>query len=201
VRTIVKGKNLDVTEQDRQYVQRKMQRLERLLDDRSEALVELSVEQVRNADASRIVEVTLSIDGRILRGVGRAATHRAAADEVIDKLERRAVDHKERPRERARSADHRERPGIAPVSAASTDEAEAPRIVKIKRFAIEPMFDEDAVARMEELGHDFFVFVDAETERLAVLYRRNDGDYGLIEPTIGGAYTTGQGRRRLADAS
>ena len=76
-----------------------------------------------------------------------------------------------------------------------------PKIVTIKRFAIEPMFEEDAVARMEELGHNFFVFVNAETEQLGVLYRRSDGDYGLIEPAIGGDYTVGQrdGRRRATD--
>jgi putative sigma-54 modulation protein len=61
--------------------------------------------------------------------------------------------------------------------------------VKVKRFAIEPMFEEDAVTRMEELGHAFFIFVNAENERLGVLYRRHDGRYGLIEPVIGGGYT------------
>ena len=66
--------------------------------------------------------------------------------------------------------------------------------MKTKRFAIEPMFEEDAAARMEELGHQFFVFVNAETERVSILYRRRDGDLGLIEPIIGGEYT--KGRRR-----
>ena len=74
------------------------------------------------------------------------------------------------------------------------------RIVKTKRFAIEPMFEEDAVAAMEELGHQFYVFVNAETERVAILYRRNDGDLGVIEPIVGGEYTLGHdksnGRRR-----
>src|SRR5206468_11006330 len=70
-----------------------------------------------------------------------------------------------------------------------------PRIVKTKRFAIEPMFEEDAISAMEELGHSFFIFVNAETERLAVLYRRDGGDFGLIEPIVGGEYTaSGQGR-------
>jgi len=64
--------------------------------------------------------------------------------------------------------------------------------VKTKRFAIEPMFEEDALATMEELGHQFFVFVNAETERVAILYRRNDGDYGMIEPIVGGEYTKGK---------
>jgi putative sigma-54 modulation protein len=67
--------------------------------------------------------------------------------------------------------------------------------VKTKRFAIEPMFEEDAISRMEELGHRFFVYVSAETEQVAVLYERDDGDYGVIEPVIGGNYTKGRGRR------
>ena len=71
-----------------------------------------------------------------------------------------------------------------------------PRIVKVKRFAIEPMFEEDALTQMEELGHRFFVFVNAESERVSVLYKRDDGDYGLIEPIVGGEYTKGRSRSR-----
>jgi putative sigma-54 modulation protein len=66
--------------------------------------------------------------------------------------------------------------------------------VKTKRFAIEPMFEEDALAAMAELGHQFFVFVNAETERIAILYARRDGDLGLIEPVLGGEYTQVDGR-------
>jgi putative sigma-54 modulation protein len=194
VRTIVKGKNIDVPDDDRAYVEQKMRRVERLLDDRSDATVELSRERHRSAEASRIVEVTLLIDGRPLRSVARGVTFRAAVDEVVDKLERRAVDHKERPRERARSGRQGGAPTSGPAPAPETGDEAQPRIVKVKRFAIEPMFEEDAVDRMEELEHSFYLFVNAETERLAVLYRRNDGDYGLIEPTVGGSYAHGQGR-------
>ena len=63
------------------------------------------------------------------------------------------------------------------------------QIVKTKRFAIEPMFEEDAVTAMEDLGHDFYVFVNAETEQVAVIYKRKDGRFGLIEPVVGGQYT------------
>ncbi len=70
------------------------------------------------------------------------------------------------------------------------------QIVKVKRFNVEPMFEEDAIAQMEELGHSFFVFVNAETERIAILYRRREGDYGLIEPVLGGDYTKGGPPRR-----
>jgi len=91
VRTIVKGKNFAVVEEDRRYAERKLHRLERFLDDRTDAIVELSVEQHRSEQDSRIVEVTLMIDGRVVRGVARAATHRAAVDVVLDRLERRGV--------------------------------------------------------------------------------------------------------------
>ena len=202
MRTIVKGKNLEVPEPVRRYVEQKMRRLDRVLDDRTDALVELSIEHRRNADVSHVVEATLVVEGRVLRGVGHAATHRAAVDQVVDKLERQTVDYKERPRVRARPVE--EKAILRSLADGTADEArDGPRVVKTKRFAIEPMFEEDAIARMEELGHSFFVFVNAESEHVAVLYRRRDGDFGLIEPTVGGEYTTrrqrdgeGRGRRR-----
>ena len=188
MRTIVKGKNYDVFEPDREYAERKLARLERYLDDRSDAIVELSVEQHRSSSDSHIVEVTLVIDGKTLRGSAAAETHRAGIDEVLDKIERRAVDFREKPRAvRARAS---ERPAGSETVTAEIGQG---RVVKFKRFGIEPMFEEDAVARMEELGHAFFVFVNAENERVAILYRRDDGDYGLIEPAIGGAYTSRAG--------
>jgi putative sigma-54 modulation protein len=120
-------------------------------------------------------------------------------DEVVDKLERRAVDFKERPRERGRNVDRRDAvSGGAGVPVVTDAPGGQRRIVKIKRFDIEPMFEEDAVERMEELEHSFYVFVNAETERLAVLYRRNDGDYGLIEPDVAGGYAKGQGKGATA---
>jgi putative sigma-54 modulation protein len=188
VRTIVKGKNYEVPNRVRDYAVRKLGRLERLLDDRSDATVELSVEQHRSVGDSHIVDVTLVIDGQALRSSAAAATHQAGIDDVLDKIERRAVDFRQRPRARARTGSER---GAA--DGAGTVDADVPRgqIVKVKRFNIEPMFEEDAVARMEELGHSFFVFVNAEDERVAILYRRREGDYGLIEPIVGGGYTKG----------
>lgn len=190
MRTIVKGKNYEVPGRTRSYAERKLARLERLLDDRSDATVELSVEQHRSAADSHIVDVTLVIDGRPIRGTAAAATHHAGIDEVVDKLERRAVDFKEKPRLRARPEE--EKQILRRIADGVAEPARDRRIVKVKRFAIEPMFEEDALARMDELGHSFFVFVNAETERVAVLYHRRDGDLGVIEPVIGGDYAGGQ---------
>ena len=200
MRTTIRGKNLTVSDKDRAYIERKMQRLERMLDDRSEAEVELRLEGNRKVADSHLVDVAVDVAGQHLRGVGAASTFRAAADEVIDKIERRVVEARQRPRDRRRAEHARYAEQVAPyepqvepdVVAApdeSEDSGDDSRIVKIKRFAIEPMFEEDAITRMEELGHTFFIFVNAESEDVAVLYRRKDGRYGLIEPEIGRAYS------------
>jgi len=195
MRTIVKGKNYEVPERVRAYAERKLGRLERILDDRSDATVELSVEQHRSVSDSHIVDVTLVIDGQTLRSSAAAQTHRAGIDDVVDKIERRAVSHRETSRVRKSPETVRGGGRVAAEEANRVDVDEVRgRIVKVKRFDIEPMFEEDAAARMDELGHDFFVFVDAETERVAVIYRRRDGDLGLIEPVVGGQYTTGRTR-------
>ncbi len=238
MRTIVKGKNIDVPDAVRQYAERKMRRLERFLDERSEAVIELSSEQHRSNADSQIVAVTLVVDGQTLRGRAAGPTFQAGLDAVIDRIERQAIDFRKKPRDKARpqgekakrlveeaatsletpSTEARGRRLSMPTSRAAraarkarsalraalrgggdielpAEAAPARRsaVVKTKRFAIEPMFEEDAVARMEELGHLFFIFVNAETERLCVLYRRQAGDFGLIEPVIGGEYTTGRG--------
>lgn len=194
MKTIVKGKNFDVHDSDRQYAERKLARLERLLDDRSEAMVELSMEQHRSTDDSHIVDVTLMIDGQVLRGRAAAATHRAGIDEVVDKVERRAVDFKSKPRLRARPDE--EKAILRRIADGDSGDQRPRKIVKVKRFDIEPMFEEDAASRMDELGHDFFVFVNAEYERVAILYRRDDGDLGLIEPMYGGRSESDAGRAR-----
>jgi putative sigma-54 modulation protein len=193
VRTIVKGKNIEVPARVRAYAERKFRRIERLVDDRTDALVELSIEQHRNLADSHLVDVTLVIDGRTLKGHAVGETHLVGIDEVVDKLERRAVDYKEKPRLRARPIE--EKQILRRIADGTAEPARDRRIVKMKRFAIEPMFEEDALTRMEELGHQFFVFVNAESERINVLYRRKDGDYGLIEPIVGGDYTTGRSSR------
>jgi putative sigma-54 modulation protein len=186
VRTIVRGKNLEVPDRVREYAERKFARLERLLDDRTEAVVELSNESHRSAADAHIADVTLVIDGTPLRSRATGSSYQAAIDTVVDKVERQAIDHKEKPRIRARPEE--EKTLLRKIADGTADRASERQIVKTKRFAIEPMFEEDAVAAMEELGHDFYVFVNAENERLAVLYKRRDGNYGLIEPMVGGEY-------------
>jgi putative sigma-54 modulation protein len=194
VRTIVKGKNIDVPDRVRQYAERKMSRLERVTDDSSDAVVELSAEQHRSAADSQIVEVTLVVNGQVVRGHASGPTHQAALDLVIDRIERQAVEAREKPRETRTRIRPPERE--AAIEGDAGEGAPASRIVKTKRFDIEPMFEEDALSRMEELGHHFFIFVNAENEKISVIYKRKAGDYGLIEPVIGGEYMPGHSTRR-----
>ena len=190
MRTIVKGKNVEVPDRVRDYAERRFGRLERLLDDRTDAIVELSNEMHRSASDAHIADVTLVIDGQVLRSHASGISYQAAIDTVVDKAERQAVDHKSKPRVRSRPEE--EKRLLRTLADGTSEAGHDARIVKSKRFAIEPMFEEDALAAMEELGHQFFVFVNAETERVAILYARRDGDFGLIEPIIGGEYTKGK---------
>ncbi|MEJ7748771.1 MAG: ribosome-associated translation inhibitor RaiA [Candidatus Limnocylindrales bacterium] len=190
MKTIVRGKNIEVPDRVRDYAVRKLDRLDRILDDRSDAVVEFSNEMHRSASDAHTAEVTLVIDGASLRSHATGASYQAALDAVIDKVERQAVDHRARPRLRARPEEEKEI--LRRLADGTAERGRDPRIVKIKRFGIEPMFEEDALATMHELGHQFFVFVNAESERVAILYERKDGDYGLIEPVLGGDYTKGR---------
>ncbi len=194
MRTIVRGKNLEVPERVRQYAERKLGRLERFLDDRTDAVLELTNEQHKSASDAHTAEITLVIDGHTIRSRATGGSYQAAIDIVVDKAERQAVDYRDKPRVRARAEE--EKSLLRRIADGTAEGAVERRIVKTKRFAIEPIFEEDAVGAMEELGHDFYVFVNAENERVAVLYKRKDGDYGLIEPVVGGGYTPGKGSRR-----
>jgi putative sigma-54 modulation protein len=187
VRTIVKGKNVELPERVREFAERKLGRLERLLDVDTPLLLELSNERHRSAADAHIADVTLVAHGRTVRSQATGPTYQAAIDAVVDKVERQAVDVKKKPLLHHRPAE--EKTLLRRLADGTADTARERRIVKTKRFAITPMFEEDAAAEMEDLGHSFFVFVNAETERLAILYLRDDGDLGLIEPILGGEYT------------
>ncbi len=196
MRTIVKGKNVDVPDRVRTFAERKLGRLERLLDDETPLTLELSNEKHRSAADAHIADVTLLTGGRTVRSQAAGPTYQAAIDAVVDKVERQAVDIRKRPIVHHRPPE--EKALLRRLADGTAETGHERRIVKTKRFAITPMFEEDAAAEMEELGHSFFVFVNAENERVAILYRRDDGDLGLIEPIIGGAYTTGRPARTRA---
>lgn len=194
VKTTLTARNFDLSDRLRSEIERKISRLDRVCDPDAEANIELIAHASHASESANVVEVTLHTNGSVLRSTSAGPTAIAAFDAVLDKLERQVVRGKERPRSvRERSANEvatvlvREADGTTPLDGEDGEDGEEPQaasVVKTKRFDIMPMFEEDAISRMEELGHAFFVFLNAETEEVGVLYRRRDGQYGLIEPII-----------------
>lgn len=174
MRITVKGKNIAVTPALRQYVEKKLSKLERYFDNIDEAITTLSVEKERH-----IVEVTVPLNGgMLLRGEEETNDMYASIDLVVEKLERQIEKYKTKI---ARKMKDGKLLDLAPSQEKSAGEEE-PRLVRTKRFAVKPMTVEEAILQMNLLGHDFFVFSNAETEEVNVVYRRRDGNYGLIEP-------------------
>lgn len=175
---IVSGKNFDVSDWLKEYVEKKVGKLDRYLPSLTEARVELALEKTKNVKQSQVVQVTLRTNGTILRGEERSSDFTAAVDVVVDKLHRQ-IEHYKSKRERGRGQ-------VEPAQFAMPAEepVSEPRIVRQKRFRIPPMTEDEAIEQMELLGHNFFLFADRATGQVNVLYRRNDGNYGLIVPEI-----------------
>lgn len=176
---IISGKNMEVNEPLKKYVQRKIGKLDRFLPNIDEVRVELSVESAKSSQHRQVVQVTMHSNGTILRAEERSADMLAAIDAVRDKLQRQMERFRRRParvRERARAA--------ADVTPEPVPEETKASIVRTKRFPVAPMSEEEAIEQMELLGHDFFVFLNANSNSLNVLYRRRDGNYGLLQPEL-----------------
>ncbi|MDI6711164.1 MAG: ribosome-associated translation inhibitor RaiA [Thermoanaerobacterales bacterium] len=168
MRVNVRGKNIEVTDALRGYVEKRLKKLEKYLNNYGDAQVTLTVER----DSHRI-EVTIPINGMILRGEESTGDMYASVDQVVEKLEKQVERFKGRITRRLRTA------GAAGVGVENEEPLE---VVRTKRFAIKPMEVEEAIMQMNLLGHSFFVFANAETEQVNVVYKRKDGNYGLIEP-------------------
>ena len=188
----IHGRNLELDQMTRDYIDRKVSRLGRHLPGISTAAVELARENTRAQDQRVVAQATLDIDGTVLRGEERGANAMSAVDSVIGVRDRRIERYKgkvyrsEQAKKAGKNASIRSA-GVPPASPdeGSTDdevvEAEG-RVVRVKRFPIKPTTVAEAAFQMELLGHDFFLFLDSETDQYGLLYKRQDGDYGLIRP-------------------
>jgi putative sigma-54 modulation protein len=191
MRTTVKARNFELGPRLRGQIERKIGRLSRVVHTDAEVNLELTANASRSAPQAHVAEVVLINDGIMLRSEAYGPTPIAALDTLLDRLERQIVRARERPRSlrERRPEDSEGTPVFAAPATAEVSDSDitsgGPRIVKIKRFHMTPMFEEDAITRMTELGHAFFVFLNAETERIGVVYRRADGAYGLIDPMVG----------------
>ena len=170
--------NCEVNDEHRKHIEEKVGGLERLWPRVEEAQIRIT--EVRGR---YVTEITLISGGMITRGEDRSQNLRAAFDTAISKLEHQLRRHKER---ELAKRNRRENGGNgAPMVGASAARPAAPAeddMVRVKRFALKPMSPDEAVLQMDLLGHNFFVFRDADTNQVSVVYKRQDGGYGLIEP-------------------
>jgi putative sigma-54 modulation protein len=175
----VKGRNLEVSDAIRNYAEQKLAKLERQLEDPRVEL-ELAVERNPSISASQVAEATIWTRGPVLRAREASGDMHASIDQLVEKLERQVTRYRTRGRSRRRRAARANgpTPDVVPVPA---DESE-PGIVKTKTFSVTPLSPQDAVLQLELVGHDFFVFRNDDSGEVNVVYRRRDGQYGLIEP-------------------
>lgn len=180
---VVKGRHMEVRPEIRAYAQEKIGRVTKVLNGMVMGIeVELYHERNRAIEKRMVAEVTVRTKGAVIRARESATEMHAAIDLVSEKFERQAVRYKGKIKDRksAKGA-----VSAAPPLLEDDEEEEEPRtIVKTKRVDLKPMAPEEAIMQLELLGHDFFVFSSAETDQVSVLYRRRDGDYGLIEPQV-----------------
>jgi putative sigma-54 modulation protein len=178
----IKGKNVEITDRLHDYVHRKVGKLDRYLPTISEAWVELSVEGTRAAQDRQVCQVTVRSNGTILRAEERSEDMFNSIDTVMDKIYRQIARYKGKRKNRWRGTGAPVEP--LPVDFEEDVEEESPAIVRLKRFPMAPMTPDEAVEQMELLGHDFFVFFNAEEGQINVVYRRKDGNYGVILPEL-----------------
>ncbi|MDK2981019.1 MAG: putative sigma-54 modulation protein [Chloroflexota bacterium] len=177
-------KNMDLTDDLKDYIDKKIPRLERYLDQIDETRIDLSyVKTTREADCRFVAQITLRGRGFILRAEERAVEIKPAIDLVMDKIERQI--------ERYKGKKFKNRvatPSVEDYIMSEEEEVEEaqPLIARRKTFTLAPMDEMEAIEQMNLLGHeDFFIFYNAHTSSINVLYKRRDGSYGIIQPKLG----------------
>jgi len=168
---------MEVNPRLREYVEQKVEKLDRYLPSIEEARVDLAVENTRSTAHRQIAQLTVRVPGTILRAEERTGDIFASIDAVLDKMYRQIARYKGKRQNRWHAATE-ELPIEEPV-----EEPEG-EIVRVKRFELRPMMPEEAVEQMDLLGHRFYVFLNADEGAINVVYRRNDGNYGLLQPEL-----------------
>lgn len=177
----VRGENIEVTPALREYVEKKIGKLERYFENKEDVHVHVNL-KVYN-DKQGKIEVTIPMPQLLLRAEERHDDMYAAIDLVADKLERQIRKHKTKVNRKLRDRDKEAKQVLAVQTNAPAEENEEEEfeIVRTKHFSLKPMDSEEAILQMNLLGHNFFIFTNAETNRTNIVYRRKDGKYGLIE--------------------
>ena len=174
----VKGRNLEVSDQIRKYAEDKLGKLDRLVNDPTRIELELAVEKNPSIADNHVAEATVWTKGPVLRAREASGDMKASIDQLVDKLERQVKRYRQKRRRGRRQGE-----GDVSEPLPEAPSEGGPEIVKTKQFAVNPMSADEAALQLELVGHDFFVFRNAESDEVNVVYRRRDGDYGLIEPS------------------
>lgn len=183
MRLQIKGRNISVKDEIEEYAEEKLGKLERFLPDTTQVELELSVEKNPSIANNQVAEATIWTKGPILRARESSTDMKAAIDLMSDKLERQVKRYKDkRQRKRPGRSQPRAEP-LLPTESVPEPIDEEPVIVKTKQFAVKPMTADEALLQLELIGHDFFMFRNVDSNEVNVIYRRRDGDYGLIEPS------------------
>jgi len=177
MKIIFKGKHIEVTDAMRNYIEKKLSKIERHFDHILEVIVTLSVEKSR-----QIVEVTLQTNRALIRAEEETDDMYTSIDKVADKLERQIKKYKEKYFQKPYPGTEKIVLANKEIDVEDSEPDKIAKIVKTKRFAIKPMSVEEAAMQMDLLGHNFFVFANDNTNKVNVLYKRRDGNFGLIEP-------------------
>ena len=180
---IVQSKNIQITDRLHEYVEDKVNRLDRYLSTITDARMELSTEQTRSSEDRQVAQLTVRSKGMMLRAEEHSGDIFTSVDMVMDKMKRQIDRYKRKRRGVLRRA-QQEEAQASMLLEEDQDEEEEGDIVRVKRFSVAPMDPEEAVEQMELLGHDFFVFYNADEGQMNVVYRRRNGDYGLIQPEL-----------------
>jgi putative sigma-54 modulation protein len=175
----VKGRNVEVSDQIRQYAEDKLGKLDRLVNDPTRIELELAVEKNPSIADNHVAEATVWTKGPVLRAREASGDMKASIDQLVDKLERQVKRYRDKRRPRKHDRPANAMPEPAPLERLE----EGTAIVKTKQCAVKPRGPDEAVLQLELIGHDFFVFRNAESDEVNVVYRRRDGNYGLIEPS------------------
>ena len=176
----ITGKNIELPPPVRSYIERKLSKLGRYLPNITESKVEISKEKTKSPQEHFAVQVTVDSNGTLFRGEERGGDILTAVDKVVAIMNRQIEHYKGKLYKKGRGS------SFARGELNQEAETEPPpkKVIKVKRFAIKPMSVDEAIDQMELLGHDFFLFFNADTEELNLLYRRKDNNYGLIEPEL-----------------
>jgi len=180
----ISSKNMEISPADRSYVQEKIGKLAHYLPNITEGKVEIHEENTKSPQQRFTAQVTLNSKGVLLRGEERGGRVRVAVDAVAEVLARQIERYKGKLHDKGRGVSLARQSADSEAVVGNAEARDWPKIVRVKRFAVKPMSVTEAADQMELLGHAFFLFINAENDALSLLYRRDDGNYGLIEPEL-----------------